>query len=55
MKLVSDVESGSNHVNLFNKYLLFLTEYTDKQAGKGCGNWSGCGPAKGHMSEAGHA
>jgi hypothetical protein len=44
-----------NLVNLYNKYLLFLTEDTSKQADNVCGNRSGLGPEDGHVSEAGHA
>jgi hypothetical protein len=49
------VAQRDSHANLYNKYLLFLTEYTGKQAGKVCDHRSGRGPEKGHMSEAGHA
>jgi hypothetical protein len=46
------VAQKHNHVNFYNKYLLLL-EYTDEHWSTACNNWSGCGPEKSHMSEAG--
>jgi hypothetical protein len=42
-----------NHAIFCNKYLMLLTEYTDEQAGRVCGNWGGAvGPEKVRISNA---
>jgi hypothetical protein len=48
----SPVAWRDSDVNFYNKYLL-LTEYTDEQAGRVCGNLCGVVvPEKGHISNA---